>query len=127
MHHARKRGIIWQRLLLFQPKPHPAFQKNDVRIARYIVKSFVNSPCREQEDEALVDPESTPREPSPLRASVGNGLYSTLKVIHHICNCPFNNDFVILRKHDSHATSVSIPEKNGRTLGLPRPFLRTSI
>ena len=41
----------------------------------------------------------------------GNGLFSTLKVIHHICNCPFDNDFVIIRKHDGDATSASIPQK----------------
>jgi len=34
-----------------------------------------------------------------------------LKVIHHICNCPFNKDFVIIRKDDSHATSANIPQK----------------
>jgi hypothetical protein len=49
-------------------------------------------------------------EPFSFKASK-NRLFSALKVIHHICNCPFNNDFVILRKHDSHAPRASIPQK----------------
>jgi hypothetical protein len=60
---------------------------------------------------SLLIPTTTPREPSAFRASVGNGLFSTLKVIHYIRNCAFDNDFVILRKHDSHAASTSIPQK----------------
>ena len=57
---ARKRCPFGHWRLLFRPKPHVVFQKNDIRVRRDFVKSFGVGPSRNEDDDA-------PSRPNPRR------------------------------------------------------------
>ena len=52
-HNARKRSHVGHWLLLFRPKPHVVFQKNDIRVPRDFVKSLGVGPSRNEDDDTL--------------------------------------------------------------------------